>query len=156
MAIISDVQDLMERLCAIEHAAISSADCIPYYLHKQERFPYITHRLGETTYDANSEDIDIPRRDVVARLVIGHVDGQGYAGENEQLLFDWIEALETAYQSDDGARLVGATYPEEPTYTYVEPMTLTRNSGLRAFSGFPVGQVGVEFFLSVPFMTSEE
>ena len=113
-----DVNELLARCVVIEKAALAaltpsvSADAVPYFIHTQESFPYFTNRIGnvEVGYDSNEMDRDIYT--VVIRLVVAHIT-QGYDGVVETDLYNYIPAIITAFNENEG--LQSATYPAAMT-----------------------------------------
>jgi hypothetical protein len=147
----STYTDIFERCCAIEEAAVSGLDGVPYFLYTQEHFPYITHRADNASYQGDSEDIDTQQRTVILRVVIGHVT-EGYVGQPEAMLYDIIDTLEEAFATADARRLVSEAFPVEPAYLYATDCYLTGLRGLRVFENSGVGarQVGTELTLNIP------
>lgn len=147
-----DLNDAVVRVCAIESEAITplrEIDCVPHFLYSQEAFPYITHRWATTRLEGNSHDIDVQERELIARLVIGHIT-QAYVGETEEILNSLLPELEAAFAN--APMLTSEAHPDEPDYLYPTEVRVNFNRGLAVFetSGIPEKQVGSEFSIFVP------
>lgn len=142
-----DIQSALDRLCAIEKLALASlstpvtADAVPYMIHQQESFPYFTHRVGPVSLDGDSQDIDVYEVEIVARVVVGHIQ-EGYRGQPEGTLYTYIPALIEAINARE--------LLQSPTYTTalvsLVGARVSSCAGLRIFetAGIQARQVGTE------------
>lgn len=140
-----DLESLFLRMAALEKEALASlsvtADAVPYFFHQQEAYPYWTNRLGTIEVDADSEDLDLFRVEIIGRLLIGQVTDGIVRGENEARLqvyiptvIQWINERELAQS---------ATYP-----TALDNLVRVRVTDCRGYTEFAAGstaQVGTEF-----------
>jgi hypothetical protein len=145
----SYLSDLMSRAAAVCELAVPGAVAKPFALYEQAAFPYFTLRIGETTFADMDEDRETRTYTVVIRLVIGHVT-EGYEGDLETALYDYIVAVEDAFANRRG--LQSPTYSAGMRYLNPRVTRLTRSTGLRVFQniGIDAQQVGVEFTLVAP------
>lgn len=144
----------MLRIAAMEEEALSGSDAAPFWPYSQESFPYWTNRPAARSTDDWSEDIQVYRRQVLARLVIGHLES-GYKGENADKLIDWMADIETYWREHPMLTTDAGSYTSEPDYLFEEMRNLT-DTGLVVFqnSGLMSTQIGVEYTLDIPFLRS--
>ena len=146
--------DITKRAMALQQKAIPTAQVYPYYMTNDARFPYWTNRLGGTNNEFNSEDRFDETRTIQMRLVIGHITS-GYAGEKEDVLGGYIDAVYTKFLDLEAQMLVdGTTYTTPPTYLHPLGTDLAggADTGLAFFEAPWMGavyEVGVEFTLTV-------
>lgn len=147
----ADLESLFLRLAALEKEALASlsvsADAVPYFWHTQEFYPYWTNRLGAIEVDGDSEELDIYRVEVVARLLIGQVTDGVVRGENEARLQAYIPAVIQWINERELAQ--SAAYP-----TALDGLVRVRVTGCRGYTEFQSGstaQIGTEFTLACEF-----
>lgn len=135
---------------AAEHAW--DADGVPYFFYTQERFPYFTIRTGPATHTYDASNTIRDDRDFTVRLVIAHMT-EGYRGEYEGLVDDFLGWIVPEFDTHNGRFLVGDEYDEFPDYLDVEGVQITNDTGLNAFqnAGIDATQIGCEFTIYVPF-----
>lgn len=147
-----DFNALLTRCGEIEVAALAAlvapviADQKAYFIHIQESFPYITHRIDGIDVSYDSEDFDRYQVTVISRLVIGHVTSN-YVGLNESDLYRCIPAIIHAINDNEG--LKSTTYPAE-----MDNLIEATENRMKSCSGFrvfldgglkDVKQLGTEF-----------
>lgn len=150
----SNLSDAKLRLAALQEEAFTCT-AKPFFFYVQNKFPYWTNRVGPGTYDWDSQELMIVTRDIISRLVVGHIT-EGVAGAPEDDLDTYIEAWQDKIA--DSPMLTSATYTTVPTYLIALAPTPLADSGLQIFvsEGLAVVQVGIEFttrmqiFVSVP------
>lgn len=141
--------DIKDRCVALQLEAVPGSDARAYFDFSGGMFPYWKNRLGPTTYDFDSQDVQTETRQILMRLVIGHFTGD-YLGQAEDMLGDYIEAVKQVFAQHP--QLDSDTYPTEPTYTTAIGASLQSDGGLQYFEIAPtisVFEVGVEFTLVV-------
>jgi len=140
--------DMLKRCVQIQQTAITGLEARPYFLWVGARFPYMLNRVGTGTQEGDSEQIERETRTVLMRLVIGHLTAQGYDGEVEDKLGDYINKIMVAFQ--DASMLTSTAYPTAPTYLYPLGASITSDGGLQMYQGYlgSYFQTGVEFVLT--------
>jgi hypothetical protein len=139
--------DILDRLAALQEETIAGCEAFTRDFAWSETPPYWTNRLGPATYEWNSEDICVETRQVISKLVVGHLT-QGYQGEVEDDLYGYVQDWIDKIADKDGEVLVGTTYTTVLDCLYPEaPCSLITDTGLEYFiqPGLQVVQVGVEF-----------
>lgn len=156
-----DLNGLLARFCAVEleyFAALSPAqgvDCIPYFYHFQESYPYFIHRIAPLTQNAGpdedfDEDFYVFRYEVEARLIIGHID-TGYHGVQETSLYTWIPGLLTTF--NQRRWMQSALYPTKLNKLMSAELSSGASPGWTAFQdgGVPGLRVGTRFLFTCEF-----
>jgi hypothetical protein len=136
----SNLSDFKTALGIKQTAAVTS-DTVPYFLHVQETFPYWTNRVIDSDYQFESEQLTIVFQRIAMRLVTGHIGQSGYAGEGEDNIDTYIQAVRAEFADCNDLA--------EKTYVMVPPPSLISDNGFEAFPdpSLPVMQAGVEFIL---------
>lgn len=87
MAIRYDLNDIMNRIAAMETEALSTTslaiNAVPYWPYQQETLPYLCNRINAMDVDRDTlqaREIVIDRWQIEMMLIIGHF-GEGYHGE---------------------------------------------------------------------------
>lgn len=142
-------EDFFIRLAAVEKEGLASAsvnaDAVPYFFHQQERYPYWTNRVGETTVTGDGEEYDVYSVQVIARLVMAQVTDGIVRGDNEARLQVYIPLMLKWFNEHELAQ--SATYP-----TPIDDLVRVRVDSCRGYTEFqPSGQIGTEFTLIVEF-----
>lgn len=143
-----DVNNLLDRMVAIEKeyfATVSqTVDSLPYFIHFQEAFPYLIHRVSRLDLSFTDEDFTVNTYTVITRLVIGHLT-ENYVGETESNLYIWLPGLVTYFQ--ERRWLQSAAYPTAMNKLVGAEMQAGASIGLTIFqnSGIGAQQVGTEF-----------
>lgn len=143
-----DVNNLLDRIVAIEKEYFTSvaqaADSVPYFIHSQESFPYLIHRVSRLDLSYTDEDFTVNTYTVTTRLVIGHLT-ENYVGESESNLYTWLPGLVTYVQQRRW--LQSAAYPTPMNKLVGAEMQAGASPGLVIFqnTGIGVQQVGTEF-----------
>lgn len=141
----ADFESLCLRMAALEKEALASltvtADAVGFFFHQQERYPYFTNRLGGIEVDADGEELDVLRVEVIGRLYIGQVTDGIVRGENEArlqvyipVIIQWINERELAQS---------AAYPAA-----LDNLVRVRVTACRGYTEFQAGstaQIGTEF-----------
>jgi hypothetical protein len=144
------LNDLMDRIVALEKEAVTTSDAVPYWPYQQASFPYWTNRLGpyEQVF-AYGEDVPRDESSVLMRLVAAHVS-EGYEGESQSNIHQWVVA--TLNKFEDNPYLVSTTYATEFDDIAPDGAVIISHTGLVIFqnAGVLANQLGVEFTLSVP------
>lgn len=143
-----DVNEMLDRIVAIEKAYFASisqaVDSLPYALHSQESFPYLTHRVSRLDLSYEDEDYTVNTYTVLSRLIIGHVT-ENYVGMTEDNLYTWLPGLVTYFQQR--RLLQSAAYPVSMNKLVGAEMQQGASTGLVIFqnTGISAQQVGTEF-----------
>ena len=150
------LSDIMDRLAAMEKEALSAfyadADDVGVldWPDQQTVFPYWTNRVGpyDLTFEYG-EDVPTDNFTVLMRLVGGHV-GEGYEGEPQSNLHQWILAVMNFFE--DRPFLTSASYATD--FDFVDPLgaLLMSHTGVVVFqnAGTLASQLGCEFTLTLP------
>ncbi len=140
-----DIEALFARMAALEKEALASltvtADAVPYFFHQQERYPYWVNRLGQIEVDADSEELDLYRVEIIGRLIIGQVTDGIVRGENEARLQAYIPTVIQWVNERELAQSVA--YP-----TALDNLVRVRVTACRGYTEFAAGstaQIGTEF-----------
>lgn len=143
---------IMDRCVALELeylSVVGRIDSKPYFLHHQESFPYITHRIGESTLIDIASDMQERTYPIIGRFVGGHLL-KGIKGESDYKMYAYLPVLETCYT--EAHYLTSTKYPAEIPELNSQPVTYQRSTGWRAFnnagSDLP-RQLGFEFMVRV-------
>lgn len=143
-----DIDELLARHSALSIEALASisitADSKPYFLHTQESFPYFVYRMGGNDVGFDSEDFDRDVYTVIGRLVIGHLT-QGYVGETENKLYQWIPVVKTYFNQREHLQTASGLYTT--AMLGLIRSRVTSITGFRIFEGVGIDarQVGTEF-----------
>lgn len=139
--------DLKQRCVALQQEAVIGSDAREYFDFSGAYFPYWTNRIGPSSYDTDSEEIQVETRRIQMRLVIAHITGN-YIGQSEDLLGDYIEAVKRVFAQHP--QLDSDTYTTEPVYLTARGAWLESDTGLTYFETFlrDTFQVGIEFTLT--------
>lgn len=141
------------RTCAMDEEALSAynAVSVPKFFYVQEKFPYVTTRLGTTELSSDGEGFEIRVYQIIKRLVVGHADRADYTGNPEDLLLTFIPLFENFYAQRP--MLTSTTYAADFDDLYPTGAWLTFDRAAYGFenSGIGAEQVGAEFILRVPF-----
>lgn len=147
---------LTQRVASLEKAALAAinvrADTKPYIRHVQETFPYMVNRLDAFTLGSDSEDFDTYDVLIVMRLVLGHVTGDVYKGDNDARLLAYITQIINYF--NERVLLIDDAFDEE--IEDLEEARILSCTGYREFqhSGIGGSQVGCEFTLRCTFQTA--
>ncbi len=149
-----DYNELLARCAALQIEALASlsspvaADAKPYFIHTQESFPYFTNRVGGDEIGFDSQDFDRDDLTVIMRLVVGHIT-EGYVGEPESNLYDWIPEIKTYFNERE--LLQSVAYPT--AMLGLIESRVSGHNGFRVFQNTGLGatQVGTEITLSCQF-----
>lgn len=148
----SYLTDLLKRNMACDQEAMISVPgfkSVRVFPYSQEAFPYLINRLGPKTPAPSPEDMYEATRNIIKRLVVGHVT-EGFTGQVNDKLADWLVLIEDYYRHN--TLLTSADYPDEPEYILSEGVALGPDTGLAFFmnAGIGVTQIGVELTMQVP------
>jgi|AACY02.2.fsa_nt_gi hypothetical protein len=145
-------EDIMKRIAAMQKQALSAltsdaVDAVHYWPHQQESFPYFVNRLGGGDFDRTSTGMAQIQRDVLMRMVVGHMT-EGIGGAIAETVYAYMEAVEDFFHQQP--RLTSAAYPTSADYVIDQPK-ITGDTGLVAFqnAGIETIQVGVEYTLEL-------
>lgn len=116
-----DLANYAARIAAVYAEAFAamtpamSIDAVPYTVHWQESFPFVTVQLGDVTIDegdvAEGEGFDSYSVTFTGRLYAAKMT-DGYKGERETSLLNWVSAVIEYF--NDHENLVSAAYPTRP------------------------------------------
>lgn len=153
------INDALTRIIAIAKAALASmtpavvADGVPYFYHSQEGYPYFTVRVSNMDSagygdNAITQELDADVYTITLRLVIGHIT-EGYSGEPEDCLYDYIPVIKAYLNSRDQLQTAGYT----TELRYLIDARCTGAAGYRVFqnAGIAALQVGTEFTIVCQF-----
>jgi hypothetical protein len=155
-----DVNDLLSRVTTIAQEGLTSigeiADVVPYFIHTQGAFPYLTARIsnvtnGDYTEESASEDFVTDVYTVTLRLIVAHLTAD-YEGRTEERLYDMMPAVREYLKRREGLQHANAlTMPP-----YLRYALLTGMTGLQIFVNSGVNttttqQVGCQFTIECTF-----
>jgi len=153
----SYLHDALDRIAAMQKEALNTitagkVDAVPYWPYQQESFPYFTNRLGSVTYEQVGQDLTQAPYVVLMRLVIAHLT-EGYKGEPQDRVYDYIPEIETYFWRQHNLTTTGGSYTARPPYLS-QAIFIASHTGLVVFqnAGTFANQVGVEFTLETPFI----
>lgn len=151
------LKDVRRRVAAvIEDAVAASAmtEWVVYpYVIVAESGKYIFVRTGPTTYEFDSEQLQVePARQMVIRAVAFAITG-GHDGEIDDEIDDIINVIRDAFACDPRAEwLISTTYTTPPTYLSELGVSVGADTGpvARRITGSDNMQLTVDFTLTVP------
>lgn len=143
-----NIDNLMDRLCAVEQIAIPTADAYPYALHEQGSFPYFTNQLNELAVTGNSHDFDEYTVTVNVLLVVGNKT-EGYAGDLEAALWGYVPTVINTFNTHETLR--SPSYDTHTAYLEQARCELTRGLVVTENTGIGVEQVGAVFTVTCIF-----
>lgn len=154
MADLYDLDDVMDRLVAMEQEAIpGDIDAAKYWPYQQEGLPYWVNRVLSMEVEPDYEGRVIDRYTFGLMLVVGHLT-QGVKAEIHEDSYAKIGQVLDFFGKR--ARLTSTEYPDEPDYLAVDEggavITGVPN-GTRAVAntGIGVTQIVIEFRLQAGF-----
>lgn len=154
------LEEVIDRLLEIEQEAFPNADCIPFFFHAQESFPYFTHRYGDITPEVLSSQHYVDSYTIVVRIVVAHLE-EGYDGQGEVEVYRLLRGLIRMFLKRP--TLKSLAYPEAMLNLSPDGIELQEVRGLSVFEDGGVGadgqvakQVGTEITLLVPFIDDIE
>lgn len=152
----SYLNELLARVVTLEKEAMASlninADAVPYFNYPGSGFPYFTNRIADTPItNDGSEDIDFNNPVVIMRFVVGHAT-EGYKGEIEGKLYEWLPPIKTYLQRRTNW-LQCATAPYNTRMEGLQQARISNAGGLRVFQneGIDSNQIGAELQLTCVF-----
>jgi len=152
-----DINDILSRVTTIAQEGLTSigvtADVVPYFIHTQGTFPYMTVRVSNvanTDYD-EAEEFASDVYTVTLRLVVAHLTAD-YEGQSEYRLYTMIPAVREYLKRREG--LQHSTAITEPPY--LRHALLTGMTGLQIFVNSGVNtvttqQIGAQFTIDCTF-----
>lgn len=147
----SRLQDLADRLVAMEMDAVSGVQAYKHPFIASETLPYFTNGLTTSTPNYNSGR-QMVRRDVIAvvRYIVAHFT-EGYYGDNVDRIYQDTPVIEDYF--DSHRYLTTPTNPNPPTCLHPDGMILQPTQVLVVMenSGIGTKQVGSVFTLLIPF-----
>lgn len=154
------LEEVLDRLLVIEEEAFPTADCIPYFFHFQDAFPYFTHRIGDLSLEQLSSQYSVDSYTIIVRIVVAHLL-EGYDGESEVKIANILPKLVRAFIGKRWLR--SDVYPEGMVGLSPNGIQLQQIRGLSVFDdgGFGsesqgIRQVGTEVTLLIPFIDDIE
>lgn len=158
--LLGPLEEVLDRLLEIEQEEFPEADCIPYFFHFQDGFPYFTHRIGDLSLEQLSSQYSVDSYTIIVRIVVAHF-GEGYNGEDEVKIANILPKLVRAFIGKRWLR--SAAYPEGMIGLSPTGIQLQQIRGLAVFDdgGFGsesqgVRQVGTEVTLLISFIDDIE
>lgn len=127
------VNELLQRISALQMEYTPQASSMPYALHVQAQYPYWLNRVEVVNTDGDSEDFDVDEIQVEMYLVVGH-RSEGYAGELEKELYNYVPGVIRWFNQHETLQSKRFTDPftdlDRARITRTRPMVVLENSGV--------------------------
>lgn len=148
------ILDCIQRIRAVYEATITRnrAKALTTSFGGSNSYPYGYVRVGNTSYEFDSEDMQIRTRQVTVRHIVGVITSGKYQGETDDLLAVDVDALETALANNPF--LVTEAYPLANNRwidTLGAVLTSTIPFAVFGENGGGIQEVGAQFTLEVKF-----
>ncbi len=133
------IQDVLERLAALQREIDGVKLAIPGFLDIPAQFPAFVNRVGAAQPGQGGAARLRQKWTFHMRLIVGSIE-QGYEGQNEAKLYELMKTVPLYFAARPRLELDGA-----PSLGILGPAQVGACTGLQTFQDGPYFHIGTEF-----------